>query len=417
MYYVSRVAGMVALLGLGVAVWFSIVLARADFYFRAATPENVQRATEIAPRNTEYLAMRALQLEYEGADSTSLTEKIARLNPYSSAPRIRLGLAAEIAGDRATAERWLLDAAEVDHQFEPNWALANFYFRAGDRPDEFWKWMRAALAVSYGDRTAAYDLCWRVSSDAEEILRRGIPDRHEVVGSYLVYLSRAPNAETDGSVHVAQTGRGAPTSDGARLGTETSVPVFSHTGAMPAVARRLAGYHDRADLPLLFGACDQLITARDPAALEVWLLTGRAAPVGIFNGDFETVPINHGFDWRLMESPGVTHVNGNRVVLSGQQAESCSLLQQTLSLAAGKHYRLHWEARTAGIQSPSGLEWRVGGQHASLLPSEDWTPGELTIDAAERFNNLELAYQRPFGESRAEGNVELRHLRLIEAAR
>ena len=117
-------------------------------------------------------------------------EKIAALTPYSSAPRIRLGLAAELSGDPSSAERWLLDAARVDHQFEPRWTLANFYFRAANKPDEFWKWMRAALAGSYGDRTPAYELCWRVSDDAREILARAIPDRREVLGSYLAYLSQ-----------------------------------------------------------------------------------------------------------------------------------------------------------------------------------------------------------------------------------
>jgi len=29
------------------------------------------------------------------------------------------------------------------------------------------------------------------------------------------------------------------------------------------------------------------------------------------------------------------------------------------------------------------------------------------------FTDLELVYQRPVGESRAEGNVELRHIRLV----
>ena len=62
--------------------------------------------------------------------------------------------AAIIAG----AERWLLDAARVDRQYEPRWTLANFYFRQ-QKMDDFWKWMRAALEVSYGDRVAAFDLC------------------------------------------------------------------------------------------------------------------------------------------------------------------------------------------------------------------------------------------------------------------
>jgi hypothetical protein len=382
MYYISRIAGSAALASLGLAVWFSIVLARADFYFRRATPAAVQRAAEIAPLNTEYLAMRALQLDYDGADSTSLREKIAALNPYSSAPRIRLGLAAEISGDSGRAEHWLLDAASVDHQFEPRWTLANFYFRAG-KPDPFWKWMRAALDVSYGDRAPAFDLCWRVSTNAAEILNRAIPRRHQVIASYLVYLSQA-----------------------------------SRLSAIPEVARKLAGYRDPADVPLLFGVCDQLLQANHPSALDVWLLSGQSAPSGIFNGDFGTAPLNHGFDWRPLESPGITHVNlnaplGHRIALNGRQCESCALLQQTLHLAPGKSYTLLWEARTSGIKSPTGLEWRIAGQHAMLSPSADWSGGQLPFDAAASFVVLDLAYQRPLGEPRAEGKVELRNIRLV----
>ena len=379
MPYLARIAGAAALASMGIALWYSTVLARADQYFREATPASVQRAVEIAPRNTEYLALRALQLDYDGADSTALTRKIAALNPYSSAPRIMLGLAAEVRGDSAGAEKWLLDAAGADHQFEPRWTLANFYFR-GEKPEQFWKWIRLALDVSYGDRAPAFDLCWRVSTDAGEILNRAIPGRHEVTQAYLVYLSKT-----------------------------------NRLGAILAVARRLAAYHDDSDLPILFAACDQLLEAHHPSALDLWQLTGQSAPGNIFNGDFATTPLNHGFDWRPVISPGVAHVDltapsGHRIVFTGQQPESCSLLRQTLNVAGP--YVLRWESRTSGIKSPSGLEWRVAGQHAALPPSDDWTTAELAFTPRESFTDLELVYQRPLGEPRAEGNIELRHVLL-----
>ena len=56
-----------------------------------------------------------------------------------------------------------------------------------ERWDEFWKWMRAALEHSYGDRRLAFDLCWRVTQDSKEVLRRAIPDQHEVLATYLSY--------------------------------------------------------------------------------------------------------------------------------------------------------------------------------------------------------------------------------------
>src|SRR5262249_38135405 len=127
---------------------------------------------------------RALQLEYAGADSAPQLRRAATGNPLSSAPRIRLGLAAEIRGDSAQAEKWLLEAATVDHQYEPRWTLANFYFRQG-RSDEFWTWIRRALEVSYGDRRPAFNLCRVMSSDPEEILIRALPQRAEVLSAYL----------------------------------------------------------------------------------------------------------------------------------------------------------------------------------------------------------------------------------------
>jgi hypothetical protein len=91
------------------------------------------------------------------------------------------------------------------------------------------------------------------------------------------------------------------------------------------VARRIARYKDSSDLPLLYGVGDQLLAASDKAAMDVWLMTGQVAPAGIFNGDFASPPLNHGFDWRLIESPGITHVSvspGHRILLSGRQPRS-----------------------------------------------------------------------------------------------
>src|SRR5450631_2222523 len=134
--------GICAAFTLLAASWFSIRLAQADAAFRH--PESVGRAVALMPDNAEYLSLQALQLEYNGLDSAPLLKHIAELTPLASAPRLRLGLAAEVRGDFDAAERWLLDASKVDHQFEPRWTLANYYFRR-QNASEFWKWMRTAL--------------------------------------------------------------------------------------------------------------------------------------------------------------------------------------------------------------------------------------------------------------------------------
>jgi hypothetical protein len=368
MYYA---AGILSTLALAAAAWFSIVLARADRDFRKGTPEAVARAVELMPRNMEYLSQRALQIEYEGGDSRPLLEHIAALHPVSSKPRIQLGLDAEIRGDFETAQRWLLEAARVDRQFEPAWTLANFYYRQ-QRPEQFFMWMRTALEVSYGDRRPAFDLCWNVASDGQEILARAIPPRREVEAAYLIYL--------------LQTNRLAD---------------------VAPVAVKLAAPRDAADLPLLYAACDALLEARQGiAALDVWVALGQ--PV---QPDFDAPRINHGFDWRLIAPIGVTHA-GNRILFSGQQPEACEVLRQFLHLRAGQQYILRWESRTSGFPSGTGLEWRVGDESGVFPAHEDWAPSEFRFTAHGDWPSLSLNYQRPTGEPRAEGYVELRHVTL-----
>jgi hypothetical protein len=376
---------ILALAALGAAAWWSIRLARADAAFRQRTPAEVARAIELAPENSEYLEALALQAEYSGQDSAPLLQEIARLNPRASAPRIRLGLAAELRGDANQAERWLLEAFSIDRQFETRWTLANFYFRQ-DRPQEFWTWMRSALEISYGDRVAAFDLCWQMSPNtkegAQEILDRAIPDRREVVASYLAYiLNRQKQA------------------------------------AIAGAANRLVKLRTVDDLPLLYAASDALLDAGDSReAADLWQALGNPRPNGITHPDFEQPRSGHGFDWRIAEIPGVNHAAleapaGHRIRFSGQQPESCELLRQVVGgLRAGAAYALHWETRTQGIASPSGLTWRMIGRSGEVAASEDWSAGKMVFTPDSDHAVLVLAYRRPEGQVRTEGSVDLRQV-------
>ncbi len=252
--------------------------------------------------------------------------------------------------------------------------------------DPFWKWMRLALEVSYGDRRPAFDLCWRVSASPPEILSRAIPDRREVTSAYLAYL--------------LESGR---------------------LDAVLPVALKLADSGDPDDRPQLLAACDAFLDAGDAgAARALWLKLGYSAPSGLFNGNFESPRAGHGFDWRWIESPGVTHIAletppAHRVTLSGRQPESCELLKQIVDLKPGARYTLHWEVRTTGLRTPSGLEWRIGDRRATIPSSDEWRSGEIVFVAAAELTPLVLAYQRPEGEARAEGSVEVS--RVFVAAR
>jgi hypothetical protein len=370
----------ITIIALAVAAWWSIRLARADAAFRQRTLAQVAHAVELQPENGEYLSTLALQTEYAGQDSTPLWEEIARLNPRASAPRIRLGLAAELRGDPNQAERWLLEAFSIDRQFETRWTLANFYFRQS-KSDEFWTWMRSALEMSYGDRAAAFDLCWQMNGASEEILKRAIPDRREVVASYLAYVLNRHR--------------------------ETAIA----GAANKLVAMRAAG-----DAPLLYAATDALLDAgQSHEAADLWQALGNPRPDGITRPNFEEPRLAHGFDWRFTEIAGVTHVAleapAHRIRFSGQQPESCELLRQVVGgLRGGASYTLRWEARTQGIPSPTGLVWRIAGRTGEVAASEDWSAGKMLFTPDSDHAVLVLAYRRPEGQVRADGSVDLRQV-------
>jgi len=378
---VSRIFAAAALLVIAISGVYSVRLAMADAAFQKHTPEGVARALQISPNNVSYLLFRALQLEYDGADSTALLERAARAAPLSSTPRIRLGLAAEARGEVSVAEKWLLDAARVDRQFEPQWTLVNFYFRS-QRPSEFWTWMRAALEVSYGDRRLAYELCWRMTQDPDEILTRGIPAQHDVLATYLAFV------------------------------------LDQHREAAGAVALRLAALHDPADASLLEASCDLLLDSGKIAeALEIWRQLGHQRPGLITNGDFMTEPSGHGFDWRPAHPPGVSDVQipgVHRMVLSGKEPESCELLRQFVVLEKGKSYSLTWEARTKDFGAPTGIKWSAGSANGVIERAEDWRAGGLGFKAEAPVMPIKLEYQRPMGHARAEGWIEIRKISLVE---
>ncbi len=349
MYYMGRILAWAALTA--AAAW-SVWLARADAEFRRGTPEGVARAMELLPDNTAYLAFGALQAEYDGQDAGPLLRRIVELSPALSAPRIRLGLAAEQRGDAVEAERWLREAYSVDHQFETRWTLANFYFRQGRA--EFWTWMRSALEVSYGDRRPMFDLCWRMSSDADEILRV-VPDREDVAADYLVFLMSRPEA-------------------------------------LAAAAKKVHRQE------LLLVATDALLEAKRYAdSVAVWRQAGRAAPQGVTAPDFEAPQTGHGFDWRWTVVEGVKHHAPARIQLSGTQPEGVELVRQYVGgLRPGARYRLQWTT-TAKLR---GLEWRINGG-----------PADFRADAEVAV--LALWYQRPRGEVRAEAQFDAGSVQLL----
>lgn len=373
------------------AISLALRRARADWLFRTGNPSDLRQAAALEPGSAEYRF---------ALDSSPELEAAIRLNRYHTAGRIELALRAELGGEIRKAESLLLDASRFDRTYAPLWALANFYFRRGDRK-QFFRWARAASEMAYLDQSALFDLCWQISSDGGEILREAIPDRLEIVAQYLWYLIR-----------------------------------HGRLDAASGAAERLLEVGGPEQVPLFVAYIDALIRDSQPrTAWEWWVrlaarrwtpYTAATQEAPLTNGDFRVPPLEGGFDWRLGRPPG-THTDvlsapgGVRFSFSGKQPERCRLLEQHLLLPPARACRLRFRYRTSGFSCPGGLSWQladVSGRPIVSLPAHDLCGDqqerqiEFRTPAEEHFATLTLEYGRPLGSVRIEGELVLSNVSL-----
>ncbi|MGQ9635397.1 MAG: tetratricopeptide repeat protein [Bryobacteraceae bacterium] len=391
----SAVLSAVALLCTATA--WTLRLGYADYLFSTGTRDGIERARRLAPGKAEYFARKA-----EGEDSSALARAV-ELNPYFSRGWIDLALEAELSGQPSRAERFLLEASRRDRSYLPRWSLANFYFRTGNR-EQFWVWARRAAEMGPYDQSALFELCWRMSGDAAEILAKAIPADPAILSQYVNYLLRNDRLEA----------------------ARSAAEALSH----------LAGPAHRA---AVLYTCDRLLAAsRVREAIELWnrLAVRKLIPYPAFsitqtspltNGDFDWVPVAGGFDWKVPRVPGVSargpgQPPGLRLDFSGAQPHRCELAAQALPMEGGQRYRVLYSYRTQGIRPETGLRWAVGplgsepgwwaqGPH---LSREEWTEEgfEFLAPPGEQGVRLVLLYERAMGTTRIEGTLQMRRIQI-----
>ncbi len=377
---------------LTVASYWTIRLALADQLFQANSFEALARATRLNPINSQYFLLLAEYQQRAGIDSEPSLVVASKVNPLDSSIWIRRGLSAEFAGDFGRAEKFLLEAARVDKLFDPRATLANYYFRRND-PEQFWRWTREALAISYGDLTSLFRLCWRMSGDPEIIRSRALPTNRRVLRSYLYFL----------------------------LGE-------SRLDAAEPIALQLATAATGEDADVLLDFIDRSLTPenRISSLVTVWnsLCTRNVVPFSpvsldraLTNGDFRFAFTSRGFDWRVPQGPDITAVRVNpgelRIDLSGKQPEQCELLVQFVPLLSARACRFRFSYQTNSVPAGSGLRWRILTAASSSLSSDDWKQMELPFSTQDaKLARLVLEYSRVSGTSRLEGSIALRDLEL-----
>jgi tetratricopeptide (TPR) repeat protein len=389
-----RYAGFLAACGVLFAAGLAASL-RLAYAGILAQEGDLARAAALDPWNTRYHAALADLLERHGLDPEPELALACRLDPDHAAYWMRRAIRAETHGRIAVAEQYYLEAARVDHQFAPRIALMNFYFRQGDATT-FWIWARRSLERSYGDRSAAFQLCWMMSPDAATILDHAVPHDAETLRQFLVFA-------TD------------------RAGPREALPV----------ARALLGVPDAESRIALLDYCDRLQQAglwND--AKTVWdgmarrgLVPANEPDSFLANPQFRS-PSGQGFDWKLFRTSEVALTPGDpelgfSVSFSGNQPEACPLIEQIVPLPQGS-LTFRMEYRTSDT-TDNGLSVAIEGAgesaavlaKADLAPAQDWAVFRLPVNVPEsRFARLALRYRRKPGTVRYLGRVAFRRLRL-----
>ncbi len=380
------------------AACYSFILAGASWLFEQDNASSVPAAVRLVPYNSTYLWRLA---SWRPDQRVALLQRAIELNPFDFHSLIQLGIDSEFQKhDNARAERYYLKAFDVNKMFLPKWTLTNFYFRHERRTD-FFRWATATLAITPYAPEPVFTQMWLLSARPTEIAR-AIPDRPRILLPYAWFLS---NSHQDDAIPpivsrlVAAVGKGDP-------------HAWGRDDLLPQIEDRLVTEGERGPALAIWGS---MVKAG-------WLHGGvpsNADPVT--NGQFRTPFYHHGFDWVPANVDGVrveqSPVEGLvRLQFSGDEPESCTLLQQYIPLEAGREYTFGWRVESRLIDMPSGLTWRLkpvpDGERAGF------SSGDLSITQREgwRFRAplqsnlylLSLEYRRPLGHLRATGTVTLR---------
>jgi tetratricopeptide (TPR) repeat protein len=340
-----------ASLALALAALAASAGAWAEWRARGESPEALRAAVQL--QSSPWLA-RAVDAAWidrlapgPGDDPATLRQALAA-RPRWSGAWVRLGLAEERDGRIQAAEQALLEAGRIDRQLAPAWALANFYFRRGDR-ERFWRWAPQAASRVYDDYRPLLRLADVFEPSPRRLLERlngGAP----LARAYLDFLIAAQRL---GDAHQA------------------------------AVALAAAG--DPADDARLADAVSRHIAAGDAArALELWnlrfpRLDPERGPV-LANPGPARQPTGQGFDWRMPECAGASGAwRAGEVRFEIGAGPECPLIEQLVPVRRGARYRL----RFAYAASAAGLRWRL---HRAASPElslrETWSAAEFILDPA-----------------------------------
>ncbi len=375
----------------GVGIWSSCNFLRAGYLAHLDTANSLRDAIRLEPDAWKY-SMRLAALDE--ANGQQLLENVVKLDPYNAEADVELSLRLEAEGKYIQAETLLQNAFAIDHTFLPRWSLANFYFRRDDMP-AFWHWARMAADIPSDQTEPLFELCWRASTDPNEISRNILNNNPELISQYLSFLL-----------------------------DKDQLP------AAAVIAFRLMRFGDPAtDNSLEFSVINRLIGAGDGSTAKAlwsaliekhWVIADQTEPN---NPDFARDPLPVGFDWALTSNSGMRSwlgAPGLETEFSGRQPEECKIAEQYLVLPPG-NYVLEYAYRTEGIAPETGLKWQIiaPASQTPLAESLDLSSESLdevklafTVSPGTPAVILRLHYLRDLGTPRIEGTLSIHSVQI-----
>ena len=346
----QRILMISLIVGFGLATGWIVRNYFADRAGHTLTIDSLRLATRLDPGNSTYHIQLGRLYQYsitnpKPAEAIQQFQAAVKANPYDPQAWINLAAAHEFQGERSIAEEDLRHASTLAPnlpQFQ--WTIGNYFLLHGNTEEAF-QHLKVVLAGSRQYDRTVFNVAWKASGNADQILQNLIPNSLPAEFSYLNYL-------------IAE----------------------QRFSAAEAVWKRIAATPETFNPYETSDYIDALIkTGQVDTAYHVWTdLQGkglvRTSPGGsnqnlVTNGGFEDPLLKMGFGWRIQDVAGVYagldtamfHSPGHSLTVqfTGKQNLNYHHVFQFVRVSANHTYELNAFIKTQDITSDSGPRLEV----------------------------------------------------------
>ncbi len=341
----------------GIAYLGGEVLRTAYISILAGSEEasTLERAVKLEPSDPELHHRLGMVLFDSPVDADRIEglkqlRRATELNPYASRYWADLAWVCELAGDTPCATQGIDRAVKLNPMTpQLRWVAANTFLRAGQN-DAAMAQFRRLLEMDPAYAPATFHVCLGSLGNPQLILEKVMPPAKDP-SLKLTYLNILSRSEMDGADDLARQVWAKTVAEGTAFPLSAATPYVEHL--------------------LQFGQVQEAENAwRDLEKLGVIANPGKDQDGNlIFNGDFDHVPLNTGFDWRsasatylALDFADPTPYSGKaclRIDFTVSRNEAYQPLYQIVPVAPNQSYVLTAYVRSKDITSDSGPRLQV----------------------------------------------------------